>query len=53
MYLKYGPGWWVSVYRVRFDPKDIWGTLAEANSWVYADIFETYLEEGTLKDEKK
>ena len=41
------------VYRVRFDPKDIWGTLAEPNSWVYADIFETYLEQGTLKDEKK
>ncbi len=32
------------VHRVRFDPKDIWGNLSEPKSWVYADIFETYLE---------
>jgi nitrile hydratase beta subunit len=41
------------VYLVRFDPKDIWGPLSEPNAWVYADIFETYLEKETLKDEKK
>lgn len=32
------------VYRVRFDPKDIWGELSEGNSWVYADLFEVYVE---------
>jgi hypothetical protein len=32
------------VYRVRFDPKEIWGELAEEKSVVYADLYETYLE---------
>ncbi|HEX8237590.1 MAG TPA: nitrile hydratase subunit beta [Abditibacteriaceae bacterium] len=32
------------VYCVCFDPKDIWGSLAEDNGRFYADIFETYLE---------
>lgn len=32
------------VYRVRFDPKGIWGDLSEGNSWVYADLFEVYVE---------
>lgn len=31
------------VYCVRFDPQAIWGTLAEQNDWIYADLFETYL----------
>lgn len=32
------------VYRVRFNPRDIWGEMAEPNSWVYADLFEVYIE---------
>jgi nitrile hydratase beta subunit len=32
------------VYLVRFDPKEIWGELAEEKSVVYADLYETYLE---------
>jgi len=32
------------VYRVRFDPKEIWGELAESNIAVYADLFEAYLD---------
>jgi nitrile hydratase len=32
------------VYSVKLDPKDIWGNLAEGNSWVYADLFEVYIE---------
>ena len=32
------------VYEVRFDPKEIWGELAEEKSVVYADLYETYLE---------
>ncbi|HEY0792533.1 MAG TPA: nitrile hydratase subunit beta [Chthoniobacterales bacterium] len=32
------------VYQMRFDPKEIWGDLAEPNSTVYADLYETYLE---------
>ena len=32
------------VYSVRFDPKDIWEEMSEGNAWVYADLFETYLE---------
>jgi len=39
-----GLGEAMPVHRVRFDPKDIWGNLSEPKSWVYADIFETYLE---------
>jgi nitrile hydratase len=31
------------VYRVRFNPQEIWGE-SEANSWVYADLFEVYVE---------
>jgi nitrile hydratase subunit beta len=32
------------VYRVRFEPEEIWGELAEEKSVVYADLYETYLE---------
>jgi nitrile hydratase len=32
------------VYCVRFDPQDIWGALADPNTYVYADLFEAYLE---------
>lgn len=32
------------VYSVKFDPKDIWGEMAESKSWVYADLFEVYVE---------
>lgn len=32
------------VYCVRFDPKAIWGEMSEDKSWVYADLYETYLE---------
>jgi nitrile hydratase len=32
------------VYCVKFDPKDIWGALSEPNSFIYADLFEAYLE---------
>ncbi|GAB4372867.1 MAG: nitrile hydratase subunit beta [Elainellaceae cyanobacterium] len=32
------------VYSVRFDPKEIWGQLSEDKSWVYADLFEVYVE---------
>ncbi|MBE9167981.1 nitrile hydratase subunit beta [Pleurocapsales cyanobacterium LEGE 06147] len=32
------------VYSVKFDPKNIWGDMAEGNSWVYADLFEVYVE---------
>lgn len=35
------------VYSVRFDPRDIWGEMSESNSWVYADLFEVYIEEAT------
>jgi nitrile hydratase len=31
------------VYRVRFAPQEIWGE-SEVNSWVYADLFEVYVE---------
>jgi nitrile hydratase beta subunit len=31
------------VYCIEFDPKDLWGDLSEANSTVYADIFEAYI----------
>ena len=32
------------VYQMRFDPKEIWGELAEPHSTVYADLYETYVE---------
>lgn len=32
------------VYSVKFDPKSIWQDMAEGNSWVYADLFEVYIE---------
>lgn len=31
------------VYCVRFDTAEIWGEMAEKNSYIYADIFETYI----------
>jgi nitrile hydratase len=33
----------MTVYCVRFDPADIWGTMSEKNSSIYADLFEGYL----------
>ena len=39
-----GLGTPMSVYSVRFDPGEIWGDLSEARSWVYADLYEAYLE---------
>jgi nitrile hydratase len=33
------------VYCVKFEPADIWGTMCEPNTYVYADLFETYLED--------
>jgi nitrile hydratase len=41
-----GIGTPMPVYCVKFDPKDIWGALSEPNSYVYADLFEAYLEAG-------
>lgn len=32
------------VYNVKFDPKDIWSDITQSNSWVYADLFEVYVE---------
>ena len=32
------------VYLVRFDPRDIWGDNSEPKSWVYAGVYETYLQ---------
>jgi nitrile hydratase len=32
------------VYRVRFEPEKIWGEMSEANSAIYADIYEVYLD---------
>ena len=32
------------VYCVKFEPKAIWGELAEPNSVIYADLFQIYLE---------
>lgn len=31
------------VYSVRFSPEELWGTMSEPNSWLYADLFEAYL----------
>lgn len=31
------------VYRVKFDPQVIWGTMTEPNSVIYADLFDAYL----------
>jgi nitrile hydratase len=34
------------VYCVKFAPTEIWGALAEPNAFIYADLFEAYLEPG-------
>jgi len=34
----------MAVYCVRFDPKDIWGEMAEPGFSVHADLFDAYLE---------
>ena len=31
-------------YRVRFEPEEIWGKLTEPNTFIYADLFEVYLD---------
>nr|WP_295741885.1 nitrile hydratase subunit beta [uncultured Acidocella sp.] len=31
------------VYCVKFDPKDIWGPMAEDGFYIYADLFDAYL----------
>jgi nitrile hydratase beta subunit len=32
------------VYCVKFEPNEIWGAMCEPNTYVYADLFEAYLE---------
>jgi nitrile hydratase beta subunit len=31
------------VYSVKFSPVELWGSMAEPNNWIYADLFEAYL----------
>jgi nitrile hydratase len=39
------------VYTVRFAGSDLWGDRAEANSVVYVDAWESYLEPVTTREE--
>ena len=35
------------VYSVKFDSHEIWGNLTEAKTWIYADVYEAYIEDPT------